>query len=117
VHLLLLDGPTPLAQWVLPVAQPADQPTPLPVGLWLQVAPSAEAPTPPAHAAVQQGTCYVVGHAPALVPAGLPTALQTGHLLLHLPTPTGTAETYRLMQLCPDGAGWLLSRVARPIRG
>lgn len=117
VHLLLLDGPTPLAHWVLPAVQPTTQPAHLQAGLWLQVPPSAEAPTPPAEAQVQQGTCYVVGHAPAPAPTGLPAALHTGRLMLHLPTSAGTAETYTLVQLRPDGSGWLLSRVAHPTRG
>jgi hypothetical protein len=113
VHLLLLDGPTPLAHWVLPAVPPARQPTHLQAGLWLQVPPDAEAPTPLADTEVRHGTCYVMGHAPA----NLSAALQTGRLLLHLPTATGPAETYTLLQLRPDGAGWLLSRVEPPRAG
>jgi hypothetical protein len=112
-HLLLLDGPTLLAHWVLPAVQPAELSAPLQPGMWLQVSPSVGVPTPSPDVAVQQGTCCVLSHAPA--PS--PTTLPTGKLLLHLPTVAGLAETYALTQLRPDGAAWLLSRVAHPTRG
>jgi hypothetical protein len=110
-HLLLLDGPTLLGHWVLPAVPPTDHSAPLRTGMWLQVSASAEVPTPSPSAAVQQGTCCVLGHAPH------EPALPTGKLLLHLPSATGAAETYALTQLRSDGAGWLLSRVAPPTRG
>ncbi|MGI4821884.1 MAG: hypothetical protein ACRYFV_11795 [Janthinobacterium lividum] len=109
-HLLLLDGSTLLAHWVLPALQPAHQ---LQEGMWLQVPPSAEVPTPSLDAAVQQGPCWVLGHEPTPSTAALPT----GKVLLHLPSDAGRTEIYALSQLRPDGAGWLLSRVAHPTRG
>jgi hypothetical protein len=112
-HLLLVDGPTLLAHWVLPAVQLSNQPTPLQEGMWLQVPPNAQVPTPAPDAAVQQGTCCVLGHDP--MPSA--TALPAGKLLLHLPTAAGRPETYALTQLRPDSAGWLLSRVAHPTRG
>jgi hypothetical protein len=112
-HLLLVDGPTLLAHWVLPAVQTASAPTQLQAGMWLQVPPTAEIPTPSPNAAVHQGTCCVLGHEPTPNSAALPT----GKLLLHLPTAAGPTDTYTLTQLRPDGVGWLLSRVAHPTRG
>lgn len=103
-HLVLLDGSSLLARWVLPADQPAARLLP---GMWTQVPPAIDLAVPAAHQAVAHGTCQVVRQAAGLVPSAVPA----GQLLLHLPA-ADSAERYVLTQLQPGGTGWLLRKLS-----
>lgn len=108
-HFVLLAGDEPLAHRVLPATTPGGRPGLPARGVWMQVPPGSGLAEAVPVAAVQEGTCCLLGHAAdAPGPEVLLAALQTGRLLPRLTTAAGIVETYSLIQLRAGGAAWLL---------
>ena len=107
-HLVLLDGPVQLAQWVQPAGRSAASVADRLAGLWTHVPPALGLAVPDATQAIGRGTCRAVGtsrQAFAMAPGTLPTS----QLLLHL-REAGAKGLYTMRQLRPGGQGWLLSK-------